>query len=58
MSIHYLKSFKDLLVKLCQEGRSLKSLAVKFGLQKILLLFWFGHNQRSVKDVKRCQAIR
>ena len=34
MSIHYLKSFKDLLVKLRQEGRSLKSLAEKFGPSK------------------------
>ncbi|WP_273719433.1 hypothetical protein [Leuconostoc mesenteroides] len=39
MSIHYSQDFKDSLVKLHQEGRSLKSLAEDLDLQKILLLF-------------------
>ena len=34
MSIRYSQDFKDSLVKLHQEGRSLKSLAEEFGLSK------------------------
>jgi len=34
MSIHYSQDFKDSLVKLHQEGRSLKSLAEEFGPSK------------------------
>lgn len=63
MSIRYSQDFKDSLVKLHQEGRSLKSLAEKFGPSKDSIAIWVkqatpNHDQGSVKDVKRRQATR
>ena len=63
MSIRYSQDFKDSLVKLHQEGRSLKSLAEEFGPSKDSIAIWVkqatpSHDSGSVKDVKGCQAIR
>ncbi|WP_422938416.1 transposase [Weissella confusa] len=40
MSIRYSQDFKDSLVKLHQEGRSLKSLAEEFGPSKDSIAIW------------------
>lgn len=40
MSIRYSQDFKDSLVKLHQEGRSLKSLAEIFGPSKDSIALW------------------
>ncbi|MEC5141739.1 transposase [Pediococcus pentosaceus] len=40
MSIRYSQNFKDSLVKLHQEGRSLKSLAEVFGPSKDSIALW------------------
>ena len=40
MSIRYLQDFKDSLVKLHQEGRSLKSLAEEFSPSKDSIAIW------------------
>ena len=40
MSIRYSQDFKDSLVKLYQEGRSLKSLAEIFGPSKDSIALW------------------
>ena len=40
MSIRYSQDFKDSLVKLHQEGRSLKSLAEEFGPSKDSIALW------------------
>ena len=40
MSIRYSQDFKDSLVKLHQEGRSLKSLAEEFGTSKDSIAIW------------------
>lgn len=40
MSIRYSQDFKDSLVKLHQEGRSLKSLAEEFGPSKDAIAIW------------------
>ena len=63
MSIRYSQDFKDSLVKLHQEGRSLKSLAEEFGPSKDSIATWVkqsypNHDQGSVKDFKRRQATR
>ncbi|MCV2530848.1 MULTISPECIES: hypothetical protein [Leuconostoc] len=40
MSIRYSQDFKDSLVKLHQEGRSLKSLSEAFGPSKDSIVMW------------------
>ena len=63
MSIRYSQDFNDSLVKLHQEGRSLKSLTEEFGPSKDSIVIWGKQAtpvmiHGSIKDVKGCQAIR
>ncbi|WP_349533766.1 transposase [Leuconostoc citreum] len=63
MSILYSQDFKDLLVKLHQEGRSLKSLAEEFGPSKDSIAIWFKQatpimiraQSKTLKDVKQLE---
>ena len=62
-SVRYSQDVKGFLVKLHQEGRSLKSLAEEFGPSKDSIAIWVKQAtpvmiHGSVKDVKGCQAIR
>ena len=66
MPIRYSQDFKDSLVKLHQEGRSLKSLAEEFGPSKDSIAIWVKQatpimikgQSKTLKDVKRRQATR
>ena len=66
MSIRYSQDFKDSLVKLHQEGRSLKSLAEEFGPSKDSIAIWVKQatpimikgQSKTLKDFKRRQATR
>ena len=61
MSIRYSQDFKDSLVKLHQEGRSLKSLAEEFGPSKDSIAIWVKQatpvmiqgQSKTIKDVKQ-----
>ena len=63
MSIHYSQDFKDSLVKLHQEGRSLKSLAEEFGPSKDSIAIWVKQatpimikgQSKTLKDVKQLE---
>ena len=63
MSIRYSQDFKDSLVKLHQEGRSLKSLAEEFGLSKDSIAIWVKQatpvmiqgQSKTLKDVKQLE---
>lgn len=63
MSIRYSQYFKDSLVKLHQEGRSLKSLAEEFGPSKGSIAIWVKQatsimikgQSRTLKDVKQLE---
>lgn len=66
MSIRYPQDFKDSLVKLHQEGCSLKSLEEEFGPSKDSIAIWVKQatpvmiqgRSKTLNDVKGCQAIR
>ncbi|MGR8838586.1 hypothetical protein N2F28_10355, partial [Leuconostoc falkenbergense] len=61
MSIRYSQDFKDSLIKLHQEGRSLKSLAEEFGPSKDSIAIWVKQaapvmiqgRSKTLKDVKQ-----
>ena len=63
MSIRYSQNFKDSLVKLHQEGRSLKSLAEEFGPSKDSIAIWVKQatpimikgQSKTLKDVKQLE---
>ncbi|WP_257229704.1 transposase [Leuconostoc sp. DB-1] len=63
MSIRYSQDFKDSLVKLHQEGRSLKSLAEEFGPSKDSIAIWVKQanpimikgQSKTLKDVKQLE---
>ena len=63
MSIRYSQDFKYSLVKLHQEGRSLKSLAEEFGLSKDSIAIWVKQatpvmiqgRSKTLKDVKQLE---
>ncbi|WP_349534041.1 transposase [Leuconostoc citreum] len=63
MSIRYSQDFKDSLVKLQQEGRSLKSLAEEFGRSKDSIAIWVKQatpvmiqvQSKTLKDVKQLE---
>ncbi|WP_328284183.1 transposase [Leuconostoc pseudomesenteroides] len=63
MSIRYSQDFKDSLVKLHQEGRSLKSLADEFGPSKDSIAIWVKQatpimikgQSKTLKDVKQLE---
>ena len=63
MSIRYSQDFKDSLVKLHQEGRSLKSLAEEFGPSKDSIAIWVKQatpimikgQSKTFKDVKHLE---
>ena len=63
MSIRYSQYFKDSLVKLHQEGRSLKSLAEEFGPSKYSIAIWVKRatpimikdQSKTLKDVKHLE---
>ncbi|WP_273709358.1 transposase [Leuconostoc mesenteroides] len=59
MSIRYSQDFKDSLVKLHQEGRSLKSLAEEFGPSKdsiaISTPVMIQGQSKTLKDVKQLE---
>lgn len=63
MSIRYSQDFKDSLVKLHQEGRSLKSLAEEFGPSKDSIAIWVKQatpimikgQSKTFKDVKQLE---
>ena len=63
MSIRYSQDFKDSLVKLHQEGRSLKSLAEEFGPSKDSIAIWLKQatpimikgQSKTLKDVKQLE---
>ncbi|MBZ1541630.1 transposase [Leuconostoc mesenteroides] len=68
MSIRYSQYFKDSLVKLNQEGRSLKSIAEECGPSKDSIAIWFKQatpiinkgQSKTLKDFKKhekCLAI-
>ena len=56
MSIRYSQDFKDSLVKLHQEGRSLKSLAEEFGPSKDSIAIWVA--QKSINWTIFIQLLR
>lgn len=63
MSIRYSQDFKDSLVKLHQEGRSLKSLAEEFWPSKDSIAIWVKQatpimikgQSKTLKDVKQLE---
>ncbi|MFL2044379.1 transposase [Weissella hellenica] len=63
MSIRYSQDFKDSLVKLHHEGRSLKSLAKEFGASKDSIAIWVKQatpimikdQSKTLKDVKQLE---
>ena len=63
MSIRYSQDFKDSLVKLHQEGRSLESLAEEFGPSKDSIAIWVKQatpimiqgQSKTLKDVKQLE---
>lgn len=63
LSIRYSQDFKDSLVKLHQEGRSLKSLTEEFGSSKDSIAIWgkqatpvmIQGQSKTLKDVKQLE---
>lgn len=61
--IRYSQDFKDSLVKLYQEGRTLKSLADEFGPSKDSIGIWVKQSQpvvingetKTIKDIKKLE---